>query len=178
MWNVHDGPIFTICVLKDGSIITGGGKDGRLVKYDSKFTPTGREAKLPEHLGCVRTISQGAGAQLLVGTTRNSILTGNLDLSFQEVMVGHQEEVSALAYRPSQNQFLTAGHDRMLHLWDSLSHRIVWSNDVGEQVQSACFSCDGEVVVVGTVTGKWVVLDSRTKEVHGVHQVYDIIVMS
>ena len=58
----------------------------------------------------------------------------------------------------------------MLHLWDSLSHSIVWSNDVGEQVQSACFSCDGEVVVVGTVTGKWVVLDSRTKEVHGVYQ--------
>ena len=58
----------------------------------------------------------------------------------------------------------------MLHLWDSMSHSIVWSNDVGEQVQSACFSCDGEVVVVGTVTGKWVVLDSRTKEVFGVHQ--------
>ena len=39
------------------------------------------------------------------------------------------------------------------------------------QVQSAAFSCDGEVVVVGTVTGKWVVMDSRTKEVFGVHQV-------
>ena len=61
-------------------------------------------------------------------------------------------------------------HLRMLHLWDSMSHSIVWSNDVGEQVQSACFSCDGEIVVVGTVTGKWVVLDSRTKEVFGVHQ--------
>ena len=49
-------------------------------------------------------------------------------------MVGHTEEVSALAARPAQAQFLTAGHDRMLHLWDGLSHSIVWSNDVGEQV--------------------------------------------
>ena len=49
---------------------------------------------------------------MLVGTTRNSILTGNLDLSLQEVMVGHLEEVSALASRPGQPQFITAGHDR------------------------------------------------------------------
>lgn len=31
----HEGPIFTICVLKDGSIVTGGGKDGRIVMFDS-----------------------------------------------------------------------------------------------------------------------------------------------
>ena len=134
MWRVHEGPIFSICVLKDGSIVTGGGKDGRVVMYDSNYSPTGAEAQLPPHLGCVRTVSQGQGAQLLLGTTRNSILTGNLELSFTEVMLGHCEEVSALAARPSQSQFLTAGHDRLLHLWDSLSHGLVWSNDVGEQV--------------------------------------------
>ena len=59
-----------------------------------------------------RTVAEGAGSQLLVGTTKNSILTGNMELSFQEVMVGHMEEVTTLATRPSQGQFLTAGHDR------------------------------------------------------------------
>ena len=38
------------------------------------------------------------------------------------------------------------------------------------QVQSVCFSPDGEVIVAGTVTGKWVVLDSRTREVVCHHQ--------
>ena len=57
------------------------------------------------------------------------------------------------------------------HLWDSLSHSVVWSNDVGEQAQSACFSPDGEVIVVGTVTGKWVVLSTATREVFSVNQV-------
>ena len=47
---------------------------------------------------------------------------------------------------------------------------VVWSNDVGEQAQSACFSPDGEVIVVGTVTGKWVVLSSSTREVFSVNQ--------
>ncbi len=59
---------------------------------------------------------------------------------------------------------------RMIHLWDVLTHSVVWSNDVGEQAQSAAFSPDGEVIVVGTVTGKWVVLDINTREVFGVHQ--------
>ena len=49
----------------------------------------------------------------------------------------------------------------------------MWSNDVGEQAQSACFSPDGEVIVVGTVTGKWVVLSAATREVFSVNQVRD-----
>ena len=58
----------------------------------------------------------------------------------------------------------------MIHLWDVLTHSVVWSNDVGEQAQSATFSPDGEVIVVGTITGTWVVLDINTREVFGVHQ--------
>ena len=53
----------------------------------------------------------------------------------------------------------------------SLFRTVVWSNDVGEQAQSACFSPDGEVIVVGTVTGKWVVLNAATREVFSVNQV-------
>ena len=77
----------------------------------------------------------------------------------------------------------------MLHMWDILSRytvynnkyellifflllrTVVWSNDVGEQAQSACFSPDGEVIVVGTITGKWVVLSAATREVFSVNQV-------
>ena len=175
-------------------MITGGGKDSRIVKFDTLYRKTGLEAALPDHLGSIRTVSQvltaqlivlvfslliplsltsllqGKGSQLLVGTTRNSILTGNFDLNFQEIMVGHVSDVPALAASPSQPQFISAGHDRQLHLWDILTRQVVWSNDVGEQAQSACFSPDGEVIVVGTVTGKWVVLSAATREVYGVHQ--------
>ena len=59
LWKVHDGPIFSICVMKDGGLVTGGGRDGRLILFDSSFCQTGKEAQLPEHLGSVRTISQG-----------------------------------------------------------------------------------------------------------------------
>ena len=34
---VHNGPIFAICVLKDGGIVSGGGKDGKLIHFDDNY---------------------------------------------------------------------------------------------------------------------------------------------
>ena len=87
--------------------------------------------QLPEHLGSVRTICQGKGSQFVVGSTRNSILQGTFELNFQEIVTGHVDEVWALATHPQQNQFLTAGYDNLLHLWDTLTHRAVWSSNIG-----------------------------------------------
>ena len=50
MRKVHDGPIFSICDLKDCSIITGGGKDSRIVRFDTLYRKTKMEAQLQEHL--------------------------------------------------------------------------------------------------------------------------------
>lgn len=44
--NVHEGSVFSICVLKEGSIITGGGKDGKLIQFDTSMHPTGYEAQV------------------------------------------------------------------------------------------------------------------------------------
>ena len=49
--------------------------------------------------------------------------------------------------------------------------RAIWSSSLGDQAQSACFSSTGEVIVVGMTSGKWMVLDSQTREVYGVFQV-------
>ena len=67
----------------------------------------------------------------MVGSTRNSILQGTFELNFQEIVTGHVDEVCALATHPQQNQFLTAGYDNLLHLWDTLTHRAVWSSNIG-----------------------------------------------
>ena len=87
--------------------------------------------QLPDHLGSVRTISQGRGSQLLLGSTRNSILQGTFDLGFNEIVTGHVDEVWALATHPQQSHFLSAGYDMHIHLWDTLSHRAIWSSNLG-----------------------------------------------
>ena len=37
----------------------------------------------------------------------------------------------ALGTHPQQNQFLSAGYDQHIHLWDTLTHRAVWSSHIG-----------------------------------------------
>ena len=86
--------------------------------------------QLPEHIGSVRTISQGKGSQLMLGTTRNSILQGTFELSFHEIITGHVDE-ACIAAHPHQSQFLSAGYDHHIHLWDTLSHRAIWSSSLG-----------------------------------------------
>lgn len=167
--NVHEGSVFSICVLKEGSIVTGGGKDGKLIQFDSDFHTTGYEAQIAEHLGGVRTVSEGRGSQLLIGSTRNCILVGSLSVGFSPAVLGHTDELWALAAHPSLPQFLTAGYDKIVQLWDSMARSVVWSKDIAEQAQSASFSPDGSVIIVGCVLGRWLVMDAETREIYSVH---------
>ncbi|CAG0886575.1 unnamed protein product [Darwinula stevensoni] len=135
----HEGGVFSICAMKDGSV-------------------------LPEPYGAVRTVAQGKGPMLLVGTTRNCILHGTWDLGLNPLIMGHTEEIWALAVHPSQFQFLTGGYDKVLRMWDSMARAPVWSKDMEDAVQSACFSPDGSVLVVGLVTGRWIAMIAETRE--------------
>ena len=81
--------------------------------------------QIAEQFGSVRTLSQGKGSQILVGTTRNCILAGNFELPFAPLVVGHTDELAALAVHPNQQQFLSAGHDRLVQLWDTMSRSLI-----------------------------------------------------
>lgn len=158
-----------MCTLKDGSILSGGGKDGRIVYFDADLNPSGIETEIEQHFGAIRIIAEGKGSQLLIGTTRNCILTGNLELGFSPVIMGHTDELWGLAIHPNMPQFVTGGRDRLLQLWDSLSHSVVWSKDIGEQIQSCAFSSDGSWIAVGTLFGKWMVFDTQTRDMLAQH---------
>ncbi|XP_076314388.1 echinoderm microtubule-associated protein-like 2 isoform X6 [Tachypleus tridentatus] len=182
LYGAHEGPVFSLCVMKDGTFVSGGGKDRRIIEWDDSCTRTGREAKLPDASGGIRTLTQGKGSMLLVGTTKNCVLQGTLMLNFSTVVQGHTEELWGLAIHPTQNQFLSGGYDGNVHLWDSMSHSVVWSIDIREPVQSACFSPDGNIIVLATVTGRWMVMDSATRQLYNtnsdINQIIDCIKFS
>lgn len=71
---VHEGGIFSLCLTNNGHLISGGGKDRRLVFFDAALNPTGHTEELTELYGAVRTITQGPGELLIIGTTKNMIL--------------------------------------------------------------------------------------------------------
>uniref|UniRef100_A0A8B9NEZ9 EMAP like 3 n=1 Tax=Accipiter nisus TaxID=211598 RepID=A0A8B9NEZ9_9AVES len=122
----HEGSIFALCRRRDGTVLSGGGKDRRVVCWSSTLVLL-QEAELPERFGAVRTIAEGPGDELLVGTTRNALLRGTLAAGFTPIVQGHTDEVWGLATHPSCCLFLTCGHDRQLCLWDGQEHALAWS---------------------------------------------------
>uniref|UniRef100_A0A8C7ZB26 EMAP like 3 n=1 Tax=Oryzias sinensis TaxID=183150 RepID=A0A8C7ZB26_9TELE len=160
----HEGSVFTLCTLQDGALLSGGGKDRKIIRWSADLAPE-RECEIPEKFGTVRTIAAMDEEELLVGTTRNAILRGTFSDGFLAIVQGHVDEMWGLASHPSQSLFLTCGHDRQVCLWEAEEHRLSWSVSLEEYGLCADFCPNGSTVSVGLNTGRWVVLDLLTQEV-------------
>lgn len=159
----HEGSVFALCRRRDGTVLSGGGKDRRVLSWSPALALL-QEAELPERFGAVRTIAEGPGEELLVGTTRNALLRGTLADGFTPIVQGHTDEVWGLATHPSRCLFLTCGHDRQLCLWDGHEHALAWSLALEDTGLCADFHPGGQVVAVGLLTGRWLVLDTETQQ--------------
>uniref|UniRef100_A0A8D0D4I0 EMAP like 3 n=1 Tax=Sander lucioperca TaxID=283035 RepID=A0A8D0D4I0_SANLU len=160
----HEGSVFTLCSLQGGSLLSGGGKDRKIVRWSADLAPE-RECEIPEKYGAVRTIADVDGEELLVGTTRNAILRGTFSDGFVAIVQGHVDEMWGLATHPSQSIFITCGHDRQVCLWNAEEHKLDWCITLEDYGLCAGFCPNGSVVSVGLSTGRWMVLDLRTREV-------------
>ncbi|XP_053290989.1 echinoderm microtubule-associated protein-like 1 isoform X2 [Pleuronectes platessa] len=163
----HEGSIFALCMLRNGTLVSGG-KDRRLVSRDSSYQQI-QTVEVPELFGPIRTIAEGRGETVLIGTTKNFVLQGSLDGEFIPITQGHTDELWGLAVHPCKPQFLTCGYDRQVSLWDSSSHQLIWAKNLEDAAQSAGFHPTGAVVAVGTQTGRWLVLDTDSKDLVTMH---------
>lgn len=109
--HAHEGSIFALCLRRDGTVLSGGGRDRRLVQWGPGLVALqeaevraglggGREGveewpvppdflpplQIPEHFGAVRAIAERLGSELLVGTTKNALLRGDLAQGFSPVI--------------------------------------------------------------------------------------------
>lgn len=162
--DVHQGGVFSILAMKDGSYLTGG-RDRRIIEWDENLNQTGRKAELPEHCGGVRYITYGKGTQVLIGTLRNSILLGSFETNFILIMQGHAEATTSIAVHPTQNHYLTGGFDNQIHFFSAKTHEVLWSKCVTMPATSACFSPNGLILVVGSMQGKWLVIEALSQEI-------------
>ncbi|XDA83546.1 hypothetical protein R6Z07F_013435 [Ovis aries] len=164
----HDGGVFGLCALRDGTLVSGGGRDRRVVLWGSDYSKL-QEVEVPEDFGPVRTVAEGRGDTLYVGTTRNSILQGSVHTGFSLLVQGHMEELWGLATHPSRAQFVTCGQDKLVHLWSVESHQPLWSRTIEDPARSAGFHPSGSVLAIGTVTGRWLLLDTETHDLVAIH---------
>ncbi|KAE8289931.1 Echinoderm microtubule-associated protein-like 1 [Larimichthys crocea] len=163
----HEGSIFALSMLRNGTLVSGG-KDRRLVSWDSSYQQI-QAVEVPELFGPIRTIAEGRGETVLIGTTKHFVLQGSLDGEFTPITQGHTDELWGLAVHPWKPQFLTCGYDRQVCLWDSSSHQLIWTKTMDDAAQSAGFHPSGAVVSIGTQTGRWLVLDTDSKDLVTVH---------
>ncbi|XP_055718516.1 echinoderm microtubule-associated protein-like 1 isoform X3 [Salvelinus fontinalis] len=163
----HDGSIFALCMLRSGTLVSGG-KDRKLISWDGSYQQI-QSVEVPELFGPIRTVAEGKGESVLIGTTRNYVLQGSLYGEFIPITQGHTDELWGLAVHPWKPHFLTCGHDKHVSLWDSSSHQPVWTKTMEDAAQSAGFHPSGAVVAIGTQTGRWLVLDTDSKDLVTVH---------
>ncbi|XP_046692793.1 echinoderm microtubule-associated protein-like 4 isoform X4 [Silurus meridionalis] len=164
----HDGSVFTLCQLRNGTLLTGGGKDHKIILWDHDLNPE-RDIEVPDQYGTIRAVAEGKGEQFLVGTSRNFILRGTFNDGFQVEVQGHTDELWGLASHPFKDLFLTCAQDRQVCLWNSVDHSLEWTRLLEEHGHCADFHPSGAVVAIGTHSGKWYVLDAETRDLVAIH---------
>uniref|UniRef100_A0A7N8XFG5 EMAP like 1 n=1 Tax=Mastacembelus armatus TaxID=205130 RepID=A0A7N8XFG5_9TELE len=167
----HEGSIFALCMLRNGTLVSGG-KDRRLISWDNSYQQI-QSLEVPELFGPIRTIAEGRGETVLIGTTKNFVLQGSLDGEFTPITQGHIDELWGLAVHPWKSQFLTCGYDRQVSLWDSSSHQLIWAKSM--EVRSTLPLCvnhwnyTAQKMVIATLHPMWLVLDTDSKDLVTVH---------
>ncbi|XP_041722794.2 echinoderm microtubule-associated protein-like 4 isoform X4 [Coregonus clupeaformis] len=164
----HDGSVFTLCQMRNGTLLTGGGKDHKIILWDHDLNPE-RDIEVPDQYGTIRAVAEGKGEQFLVGTSRNFILRGTFNDGFQVEVQGHIDELWGLASHPFKDLFLTCAQDRQVCLWNSVDHSLEWTRLLDEHGHCADFHPSGAVVAIGTHSGKWYALDAETRDLVAIH---------
>ncbi|XP_057617992.1 echinoderm microtubule-associated protein-like 4 isoform X6 [Chionomys nivalis] len=164
----HDGSVFTLCQMRNGMLLTGGGKDRKIILWDHDLNPE-RDIEVPDQYGTIRAVAEGKAEQFLVGTSRNFILRGTFNDGFQIEVQGHTDELWGLATHPFKDLLLTCAQDRQVCMWNSVEHRLEWTRLVDEPGHCADFHPSGTVVAIGTHSGRWFVLDAETRDLVSIH---------
>ncbi|KAL7978173.1 hypothetical protein Chor_005160 [Crotalus horridus] len=121
--HAHEGSIFCLCLCRDGSVLSGGGKDRRLLQWSPLLTVL-QEVEIPEQFGAVRTIAEGESGELLVGTTRNALLRGSLAEGFKPIIQGHSSFITHLDWSKDGKFIMSnSGDYEILYLRNRFDNR-------------------------------------------------------
>ncbi|OXB61984.1 hypothetical protein ASZ78_002629 [Callipepla squamata] len=154
----HDGSVFTLCQMRNGMLLTGGGKDRKIILWDHDLNPE-REIEVPDQYGTIRAVAEGKADQFLVGTSRNFVLRGTFNDGF---LVEVQEPGHCADFHPSGAVVAIGTHSgRHDSHWNSpLSRWFVLDaetrdlvsihTDGNEQLSVMRYSVDGTLLAVGS----------------------------
>lgn len=188
-FTAHSKGVNAVLALGDGTVITGGDKDRRLLTWDSAREFDKRlDIKLPDGVGNARSLTKqsidqvfpryvtplipdktqffqnGRDTAIYIGTTKNCILEGSASKkTFKIAVWGHCGKLEAIASHPDDLAFVSAGYDKIVAKWRK--QKILWKVSIQSELISAAYHPSSNVVVVGSLDGFAVVLNAES----GVH---------
>jgi microtubule-associated protein-like 6 len=127
---------------------------------------------------CVKSLFM-EGTQLLVGTkgseifefdmstedswkTRRRIITQGHSAGYDEKRRIQTSELWGLTTHPFLPQFVSAGDDKTLRVYDMYQRRQIAVRNVSSKVRSASYSPDGKFIAAGFFGGGFIVFDTNT----------------
>ena len=103
--------------------------------------------------------SYGETETLLIGMSSNSVIeiaTKTSELCM--LVTAHQNVTEALCVHPKMPYYATAGHDRVIRVWDAATRGLLCRGRLYAAAVSAAWSPDGEHIAIGTTNGDCAIL--------------------
>ncbi|KAG1711816.1 hypothetical protein DVH05_009058 [Phytophthora capsici] len=163
----HDGEVRVVASTNstenpaaNSPVLLSGGKDGRVVMWNSSYQSLKCFDLDAMHVGSFgkginSVFLNSTGRKLLVGTSSSDIIeidvaSGGVLNGGQPLFSGHfAMELWGLAVHPSQRQFVTVGDDRTLRVWDMESKRLIQARLLPAKARACAYSPDSELLAVG-----------------------------
>ncbi|KIH68005.1 HELP domain protein [Ancylostoma duodenale] len=83
---VHPGGVFALCISRKGTLLSAG-KDRTIAEWETTdLVRRRRPVELPDDAGTPRVISNPDGNKILVGTSRNTLFSGDFETNFEEIV--------------------------------------------------------------------------------------------
>ncbi|XP_067939247.1 echinoderm microtubule-associated protein-like 2 isoform X2 [Watersipora subatra] len=161
--SAHEGVIFSVAMSEDGFLMSGGGKDKLIKRWNLEDKTELSSETLSDELGSCRTVLHKGNAYI-VGTTRNCIITGESLTSPIVITEGHFGEMWGLTDQASLNQVITCAYDNHIRLWDLAARKALWDIELTEPLHCVALNRSGELLVVGARTPNWYLYNCGTQQ--------------
>ncbi|XP_078336685.1 echinoderm microtubule-associated protein-like CG42247 isoform X3 [Crassostrea virginica] len=160
----HMKPVDVLCMMGDNTLLSGGGTFIKSWDSINNYRKISKR-EIPDIAGNVRAIvpqrGHGADGQIYVGTSKSCILAGSLPNKFRFIIQGHCKEIWAVAAVPGESSFITTAHDQFVFKWSSATHRVLWRSHMEKPSSALAVDCRGLFVAVGSVAGRFFVLNAK-----------------
>lgn len=112
----------------------------------------------------IRALDVHSDGSVLVGF-RNSKIVKISNGTKSLIMSGHhQGSINSVAVHPTKSQFITAGDDRTVRLWDVIEKKMIKEKFFKKSVTALDWSDDGQIIIAALQNGSIVVLNDSLEK--------------